>query len=330
MSLASQISTVVTRIGTEFKTVYGKLGDLSTLGTSAKGSLVAAINEVNASVAGAGATINDASVSTSAVYSSSKTVSLDTAVQAFAVQRSNHTGTQSADTLTDGSTNKAFLGTERTKLTGIAAGATANSTDAVLLARANHTGTQLASTVSDFSTAADARITAQKGVASGLVPLDGTSKIAATYLPSYVDDVVEYANLAAFPGTGETGKLYIALDSNKEYRWSGSVYVYINPSPGTTDALTEGATNLYFTPARAQAAVTRTSLAINNVDNTSDASKPVSTAQAAADALNLKIASNLADLNNPATARSNLAVFSTTEVGSVTTDFVAVFVAALV
>jgi hypothetical protein len=64
--------------------------------------------------------------------------------------RANHTGTQSADTLTDGTTNKAFLATERTKLTGIATAATANSSDATLLARASHTGTQLVSTISDF------------------------------------------------------------------------------------------------------------------------------------------------------------------------------------
>lgn len=74
--------------------------------------------------------------------------------------RANHTGTQSADTLSDGTTNKAFLATERTKLTGIATSATANSADATLLARANHTGSQAASTISDFSTAADARIAA--------------------------------------------------------------------------------------------------------------------------------------------------------------------------
>lgn len=35
------------------------------------------------------------------------------------LNRSNHTGTQSADTLTDGTTNKAFLATERTKLAAI-------------------------------------------------------------------------------------------------------------------------------------------------------------------------------------------------------------------
>jgi hypothetical protein len=39
---------------------------------------------------------------------------------------------------------------EKSKLSGIAAGATANDTDANLKARANHTGSQLASTISDF------------------------------------------------------------------------------------------------------------------------------------------------------------------------------------
>ena len=68
--------------------------------------------------------------------------------------RANHTGTQSADTLTDGTTNKAFLATERTKLTGVATGATANSSDATLLARANHTGTQASSTITGLGTAA--------------------------------------------------------------------------------------------------------------------------------------------------------------------------------
>lgn len=66
--------------------------------------------------------------------------------------RANHTGTQSADSIVDGSTNKAYTGTEKTKLAGIATGATANSADATLLARANHTGSQVASTISNFDT----------------------------------------------------------------------------------------------------------------------------------------------------------------------------------
>lgn len=62
------------------------------------------------------------------------------------------------DDIADGVTNRSFTATEKTKLAGIATGATANSSDATLLNRANHTGTQTASTISDFSTAADARI----------------------------------------------------------------------------------------------------------------------------------------------------------------------------
>jgi hypothetical protein len=76
------------------------------------------------------------------------------AARAFAIQRVNHTGTQTADTVTDGTTNKAFLATERTKLAGVATGATANSPDATLLARANHTGTQAASTVTGLAAVA--------------------------------------------------------------------------------------------------------------------------------------------------------------------------------
>lgn len=54
-------------------------------------------------------------------------------------------------------------------------------------------------------------------------------------MPSYVDDVVEYSNLAAFPGTGSSGILYIALDTNKQYRWAGSTYQQI--TSGAVDSV---------------------------------------------------------------------------------------------
>lgn len=78
--------------------------------------------------------------------------------------------------------------------------------------------------------AADARITAQKGAANGLCELDSSQLVPANRLPSFVDDVIEFANLAAFPVTGATGKIYVALDNNKTYRWSGSTYIEISPS----------------------------------------------------------------------------------------------------
>lgn len=163
------------------------------------------------------------------------------------------------DDLSDGATNKAFTATLKTKLDGVASAATANDTDANLKARANHTGTQTASTISDFSTAADtradARISNARGAVSGIAPLGSDSKIASTYLPSYVDDVIEAVNFGALPGTGETGKIYVTTNDNKCFRWSGSAYVEISPSPGSTDSVTEGSANLYFTVARVLASV---------------------------------------------------------------------------
>jgi hypothetical protein len=89
---------------------------------------------------------------------------------------------------------------------------------------------------------------------AGKADLDGTGRVPSAQLPGFVDDVLEFANIAAFPATGETGKLYISLATNRQYRWSGSVYVEINPSPGSTDGVPEGSVNLYFTSTRGQAA----------------------------------------------------------------------------
>lgn len=70
----------------------------------------------------------------------------------------------------------------------------------------------------------------QKGAASGVAELDSSGKVPSAQLPSYVDDVVEFASRDSFPGTGEDGKIYIAEDTNLTYRWSGTQYVEISPS----------------------------------------------------------------------------------------------------
>ena len=84
--------------------------------------------------------------------------------------------------------------------------------------------------------------------------LDSGGKVPASQLLSYVDDVLEVANAAALPATGETGKIYVTLDNGKVFRWGGSVYVEISAAPGSTDYVPEGTTNLYHTTARAAAA----------------------------------------------------------------------------
>lgn len=73
------------------------------------------------------------------------------------------------------------------------------------------------SSVTDFSTAADARITAQKGVNSGLAPLDGGGKISTSYLPSSILNNMKYqgtwnANTnspALVSSTGTQGFYYV-------------------------------------------------------------------------------------------------------------------------
>ena len=70
----------------------------------------------------------------------------------------------------------------------------------------------------------------EMGVANGVATLDTTGKVPSSQLPSYVDDVLEYDNKASFPATGESGKIYVAKDTNLTYRWSGTAYVIISPS----------------------------------------------------------------------------------------------------
>ena len=79
--------------------------------------------------------------------------------------------------------------------------------------------------------------TSLKGAANGIAELDSNGKILESQLPSYVDDVLEgyYYNNNFYEDstytaliTGETGKIYIDLATNKTYRWGGSTYVLIS------------------------------------------------------------------------------------------------------
>ena len=113
--------------------------------------------------------------------------------------------------------------------------------------------------------------TSEKGAAGGVAGLDEAGKVPAAQLPSYVDDVLEYANLAAFPVTGETGKIYVALDTNKTYRWSGLAYIYI--TSGAVDSVA-GKTGVVT--------LVKGDVGLGNVTNTADLDKPISSATQAA------------------------------------------------
>lgn len=120
------------------------------------------------------------------------------------------------------------------------------------------------------------------GVKADLV----NGKVPTTQLPSYVDNVQEYASLAEFPVTGTSNVVYLAIDTNKPYRWGGSSYVEIS-SAGVALGETESTA---YRGDRGKAAydhslvqgnphnTTKGDVGLGSVDNTSDINKPVSTA----------------------------------------------------
>lgn len=58
-----------------------------------------------------------------------------------------------------------------------------------------------------------------------IVTTNESGLIDSKYLPSYVDDVIEYNSYSELPAIGEEGKIYITIDTSQTYRWSGSTYV---------------------------------------------------------------------------------------------------------
>lgn len=70
----------------------------------------------------------------------------------------------------------------------------------------------------------------QKGQPGGLAELDETGRVPSSQLPSYVDDVIDVDTYSNLPNPGESGKIYITTDNNKQYRWSGTGYAEISSS----------------------------------------------------------------------------------------------------
>ena len=88
-----------------------------------------------------------------------------------------------------------------------------------------------------------ADINASVGQPNGIAPLDSSGLVPAVNLPAYVDDIIEVADYASLLLlTGETGKIYITLDDNKQYRWSGSTWVELNPAQSSVEIYADRAT----------------------------------------------------------------------------------------
>lgn len=134
-------------------------------------------------------------------------------------QNSNVTGNLIIPTKVSELTNDSeFISDDDPRLTD-----SRNAKDVYAWAKASTKPSYTASEVGAIATSA-------KGANGGVAELDSAGKVPSSQLPSFVDDVLEYNSLSNFPTTGETGKIYIAKDTNKTYRWSGTTYVEISAS----------------------------------------------------------------------------------------------------
>ena len=78
-------------------------------------------------------------------------------------------------------------------------------------------------------------IRAQLGIANGFASLNASGQVPASQLPGG-DSVLTYANLAAFPGTGEVGYIYVALDTDLSYLWDDDTSSYILQGSASTSS----------------------------------------------------------------------------------------------
>ena len=82
---------------------------------------------------------------------------------------------------------------------------------------------------------------AKVGVAGGIASLDAQGKVPANQLPSFVNAIIEVADITQ-EGDGEEGKIYVDLKTDKTYRWSGTRYTEISAS----DIVTKSDQNGYI------------------------------------------------------------------------------------
>ena len=150
--------------------------------------------------------------------------------------------------------------------------------------------------LNDMLTAESILFVDRIGAANGVAGLDGNGLVPSTQLPSYVDDVLEVANYASLPTTGEIGKIYIVIadetsgGNTSSYRWVGTVYAMVSNTLNAADvkALYESNadTNNFSDAEKALLAahtsatdnphaVTKAQVGLSNADNTSDNVKNV-------------------------------------------------------
>jgi len=303
MSLQTRLADLVLAVGTDYKQVRTWIsgsagGDLTGLTTTAKGSLVAAINEVKAAATGAPPAASETTVG----------------VIEIATQAETNTGT--ADNLAVTPLKfqtrlAAFAQPLNATLTALA-GSAVGAFGKTLLGTADAAAAKTALGLSTVATSGNAA--------------DLTGTLSTAQLPALaINDTFPVASQAAMLAlTAQRGDVAIRSDIKRSFilatEGASTLANWVEITSGGDVNSVAGKTGTV--------SLVKGDVGLGNVDNTSDANKPVSTAQANADALNLKIASNLSDLQNASTARTNLSVYSRAEIGDPETDLVAAYTTA--
>jgi len=214
-------------------------------------------------VAGKGLSTNDYTTAEKTKLGGVATGATANSTDAQLRDRATHTGTQSADTLTDGTTNKAYTAAEKTKLAGVATGATANATDAQLRDRSTHTGTQTSASISDWAEAVQDAVAAFLGAGSNVVVnYDDTANTLTISAPGggtgglTVEDVRDTIG-AAIVGVGNITVAYndaldtITISTTATVNSTDAALRDRSTHTGTqsADTIVDGTTNHVFTAA---------------------------------------------------------------------------------
>lgn len=309
MSLATNVTNLAIRVASEAKAlrtlVNGNAADLTGLTTTAKTNLVAAINEIAAAVGSAGASIDDASVSTLSVWSSSKTnTSITSAVSALVaaspttLDTLNELAAALGDDPNFATTITAALGGKEPLITG---GTTAQYRRGD---KSWQTLDKSAVGLSAVDNTSDANKPISTATATALAGKQPTGSYATQ--TDLTNGLAPKAPLASPTFTGTVGgitKSMVGLGSVDNTADSAKP---VSGPQATALALKAPLASPTFTGT--VSGVTKSMVGLASVDNTADSAKPVSTAQQTA--LNAKA--------------------NTTDVGDTTTDYVATFEAGLV
>lgn len=212
MSLATQLSNLTTRIGTEFKSVRTSIGSLVSLSTTDKTSLVAAINEVYATVASGGTILADAITDATTVGKS-----VLRATDAAAARTAIGAGTSNLTIGTTASTAKA--------------GNYAPTWDEV---------TSKPAVIAAGVSQAAARTAIGAGTSSLVIGTTASTAKAGNYVPSWTEVTSKPAVIAA--GTTEaTARAAISVSSTSEMNAAISTAVngIVDGAPAAFDTLKE-------------------------------------------------------------------------------------------